>query len=150
MTSIRPRNIARPGDGQRFIGDVFYDADCTFCVRVIRRFAPVLSRHHFRVLPLQSPDARESLGLPDDQLLEEMRLRLEDGAVFGGADAVVEIARRIPWAWPLWALGRLPGAMPLLRAAYREFAARRGCRSQSCRTGAGRAVMSGKRSVRTR
>jgi len=31
-----------------------------------------------------------------------MRLRLRDGRVFGGAAAVVEIARRIWWAWPLW------------------------------------------------
>jgi len=145
MTSIRPPDIASSCDGQRFIGDVFYDADCSFCVRVIRRFEPVLSRHDFRVLPLQSLDARERLGLRDDELLEEMRLRLEDGTVFGGADAVVEIARRVSWAWPLWALSRLPGVMPLMQGAYREFAARRGCRSESCRTGARRPVTSRKR-----
>jgi hypothetical protein len=31
----------------------------------------------------------------DDQLLGEMRLRLHDGTMFGGAAAVVEIARSI-------------------------------------------------------
>ena len=63
------------------------------------------------------------LGVSDEHLLDEMRVRLEDGAVFGGASAVMAIARHIWWAWPLWALSRLPGAMPLLNAGAALFIA---------------------------
>ena len=62
-----------------------------------------------------------------------MRLRLVDGTVFGGAEAVVEIARRIWWAWPLWALSRLPGAMRIMRAAYGWVARHRSCANGACR-----------------
>jgi hypothetical protein len=42
------------------------------------------------------------------------------------------IARRIWWAWPLWALSRVPGAMPLLTAAYRWIARNRHCLNGGC------------------
>ena len=72
------------------------------------------------------------LGVPDERLLAEMRLRLRDGKVFGGAAAVVEIARRIWWAWPLWALSRLPGAMRPMHATYRWIARHRTCPNGAC------------------
>src|SRR5688572_1660014 len=97
---------------------VFYDADCQFCVNTARRFERVLARRRVALVPLQIAGAAATFGVPDDQLLAEMRLRLDDGTVFGGAAAVAEIARRIWWAWPLWALSRLPGAMRPLRATY--------------------------------
>ena len=111
----------------RSSASVFYDADCRFCVSAARRFERVLGRRRLELVPLQTPGAAATLGVPDDLLLDEMRLRLQDGAVFGGATAVAEIARRIWWAWPLWALSQLPGAMRPLRATYMWIARRRGC-----------------------
>lgn len=61
-----------------------------------------------------------------------MRLLLADGRNLGGADAVAEIVRHIWWAWPLWAISRFPGAMPVLRAAYRVLAANRHCVNGVC------------------
>ena len=78
------------------------------------------------------PGAPAEFGIPDDQLLAEMRLRLRDGGVFGGAAAFVEIAHRIWWAWPLWALSRLPGAMRPMRATYRWIARHRSCAHGAC------------------
>jgi hypothetical protein len=60
-------------------------------------------------------------------VLRETRLLLADGHNLGGADAVVEIARHIWWAWPLWFLSRGPGARPVLHAIYRVIAANRHC-----------------------
>ncbi len=116
----------------RSFASVFYDADCQFCVNAVRRFERVLARRHFELVPLQVPGASATFGVPDDQLLAEMRLRLRDGRVFGGAAAVVEIARRIWWAWPLWALSRLPGAMRPMHATYRWIARRRNCANGAC------------------
>ncbi|MEO8258821.1 MAG: DCC1-like thiol-disulfide oxidoreductase family protein [Acidobacteriota bacterium] len=125
-----------PNPDQSF-ASVFYDADCQFCVNTVRRFASVLARRRFELLPLQTPGASAEFGVSDDQLLAEMRLRLRDGTVFGGAAAVVEIARRIWWAWPLWALSRLPGAMRPMDAAYRWIARRRNCANGACAIEAG-------------
>lgn len=68
-------------------------------------------------------------------LLAEMRLRLADGTVFGGAVAVVALARCIWWAWPFWLASRLPGAMRVLRAGYRALAANRNCKGGICQIG---------------
>jgi predicted DCC family thiol-disulfide oxidoreductase YuxK len=119
-------------DNDRPFARVFYDANCQVCVGAARRFERVLARRRFELVPLQSPGASAEFGVADDQLLAEMRLRLGDGTVFGGAAAVVEIARRIWWAWPLWALSRLPGAMPPMRGTYRWIARHRSCANGAC------------------
>ena len=111
---------------------VYYDADCGFCLAIVRRCERMLLRRRLVLVPLQSPGAARLLGVSDDDLLTEMRLRLADGTVFGGAAAVVEIARRIWWAWPLWALSSVPGAMSPLRALYRWVARNRYCVNGVC------------------
>ena len=121
----------------RSFASVFYDADCQFCVNTARRFERVLARRRIDLVPLQVPGASAQFGIPDDQLLAEMRLRLRDGRVFGGAAAFVEIAHRIWWAWPLWALSRLPGAMRPMHATYRWIARRRSCANGACKIDAG-------------
>jgi predicted DCC family thiol-disulfide oxidoreductase YuxK len=116
----------------RLPAGVFYDAECEFCVNTVRRVEQGLVRRGFELLPLQTPGAAAALGVSEHELLDEMRLRLQDGRVFGGAEAIAQIARRIWWAWPLWALSRLPGAMRPMDAMYRWFARNRGCVSGSC------------------
>jgi predicted DCC family thiol-disulfide oxidoreductase YuxK len=120
-------------DHERFAGSVFYDGECSMCVEGARRFGPVLARRRIELVSLQTPDACARLGVSEDERLKEMRLRLVDGRVFGGAAAVAEIARRIWWAWPLWAFSRLPGAMRPMRAAYDWVARHRSCANGSCR-----------------
>lgn len=117
----------------RTAADVFYDAECGFCAAGARRFQRVLARRRFSLVPLQAPGAQTTLGVDEDHLLDEMRLRLQDGRVLGGAAAIVEIARSIWWAWPLWAVSRFPGAMRPLDATYKWVARRRGCVSGACR-----------------
>jgi len=52
---------------------------------------------------------------------------LRDGRIFRGADADVHLAGRIWWAWPLYVLAKLPGAMPMMRYGYRWVASHRDC-----------------------
>ena len=120
-------------DKDRNAGSVFYDAECPLCVSAAHRFERVLARRRLDLVPLQTPGASKLFGVSADRLLAEMRLRLDDGTVFGGAAAVVEIARRIWWAWPLWALSRLPGAMRPMRATYRWAADHRSCTDSGCK-----------------
>ena len=111
---------------------IYYDDECRFCRDMLRRFGRTLARRLFTFVPLQSPGAARVLGVSEEHLLDEMRVRFDDGAVFGGAFAFVAIARRIWWAWPLWALGRLPCAMRVLDAAYRWIARNRHCMNGVC------------------
>jgi len=72
------------------------------------------------------------LRLPPEQLLFEMRLLTSDGRQFGGADAFIEISRRVWWAWPFFALAYVPVMRSLMRAIYRKVAARRSCAAGTC------------------
>jgi predicted DCC family thiol-disulfide oxidoreductase YuxK len=127
-------------DTDRSVASVFYDADCRFCVNAARRFEGALARRRVALVPLQVAGASAELGVPGDRLLAEMRLRLHDGTTFGGAAAVVQIARRIWWAWPLWAVSRLPGAMRPLGATYRWIARHRSCANRACELAAPRSL----------
>jgi predicted DCC family thiol-disulfide oxidoreductase YuxK len=120
-------------DVPKTAGWVLYDADCPFCVRLARRFEPLLASRRFELLPLQTPWVRSKLALPESQLLAEMRLLLPNGTHFGGADALIEISRHFWWAWPLRQMTRLPPVRTLLRRAYRWVAHRRNCAAVSCK-----------------
>jgi predicted DCC family thiol-disulfide oxidoreductase YuxK len=111
---------------------IYYDDECQFCRDTLRRFGRALARRRFKFVPLQSPGAARVLGIDDRHLLDEMRVLFENGAVYGGASAVVAIARRIWWAWPLWAVSHVPGVMPAMNAAYRWIARNRSCLNGAC------------------
>src|ERR1017187_2041804 len=100
-------------------GYVYYDAECRFCTTWARRGERWLGKHGFRVAPLPEP-------------ADEMKLVTHGGEMIGGARAVVYLARQVWWAWPLWAVSRVPGVMRLLESGYRAFAARRYCLRGAC------------------
>jgi len=125
------------------VGSLFYDGECPLCCASARRFRRILARRRFELQPLQSPGAAARLGLGEEDLLQETRLLLADGRKLGGADAVVEIARHIWWAWPLWFFSLVPGMRPILRAVYRVIAANRHCVGGVCKISRRRAWLDG-------
>lgn len=118
--------------GKHARGWLFFDADCRFCTRIARWLAPILRRRGFAVAPLQDPRVGALLGIPSSELLKELRFLYSDGTQYGGADAVLAVAREIWWARPLVWLSRLPGVMGLLRVGYRWVAERRTCTASAC------------------
>lgn len=117
---------------ETFRGWVGYDAHCAFCQRWAWRTDELLTRRGWHLAPFQAKWVREKLDLGEGEVPDEMKLLAADGRVFGGADAVVRLARSIWWAWPLFALSQLPGARPILRAAYRRVAENRHCLGGHC------------------
>jgi predicted DCC family thiol-disulfide oxidoreductase YuxK len=113
--------------GRHARGWLFFDADCDFCVKIVKFVAPMLGKHGIAIAPLQDPRVAPLLGLPEDQVLLEIRLLLGDGRQFGGADAVVAIASELWWARPMVWLSRFPAVMSILRSIYRRIAVRRKC-----------------------
>jgi len=120
------------GKGRHAKGWLFFDADCSFCTRIARWIAPTLAGRGFASAPLQDPRVGALLGLPRQELLRELRFLLSDGRQFGGANAVIAVAREIWWAHPLVWASKIPGVMPILHAGYRWVAARRSCAAVSC------------------
>lgn len=115
-------------------GWLFYDADCAFCIRIVELVTPVLIPRGFALAPLQDSRVAGLLGVPESELLREMRLLTSEGEQYGGADAAIFVARKIWWAWPFYAAAQIPGVKPILRAAYRSIATRRSCPAGACRT----------------
>ena len=115
------------GKGRHAKGWLFFDADCDFCTRSARWIAPILSRRGMAVAPLQDPRVGALLGMNSEALLMELRFLLSDGRQYGGADAVVAVAREIWWGRPLVWFAKLPGAMNLLHYGYRWVATQRSC-----------------------
>jgi predicted DCC family thiol-disulfide oxidoreductase YuxK len=113
-------------------GWVFFDGDCSFCMSIARRLRPLLEPRGFGIATLQDPRVREQLSLPERELLAELRVLARDGRQFGGADAIIYLARQVWWARPFWGLAQVPGMRRVLRSAYRWIAARRHCLGGVC------------------
>lgn len=121
------------GNTKPVAGWIFFDASCRFCVAGCRRWGRVLERRGFAWVPLQSPGAAARLGVPEAELLNELRVLPADGPALGGVDAVLALMRRVEWLRPLaWLLG-LPGLRPLAAAGYRRLARHRHCLGGRCR-----------------
>jgi len=108
-------------------GWVLFDRECAMCVRMANRYRGALKKRGFGLAALQDPRAASLLRVPEEHLLDEMRVVTADGGVYGGADAIVLLAGRIWWAWPLYAAARWLGARPILRRGYRWVAEHRHC-----------------------
>jgi predicted DCC family thiol-disulfide oxidoreductase YuxK len=124
MTDTKGRHASR--------GWVFFDRDCSVCTSLARRFRRPLETRGFGLATLQDPRVQALLALPSKDLLREMRVATADGKIYGGAEAIVFLARQIWWALPLYAAAKLPGVPRILDACYRWFADHRACASGSC------------------
>jgi predicted DCC family thiol-disulfide oxidoreductase YuxK len=114
-------------------GTIFYDATCGLCTAARTRFGRAARRAGFTQTPMQDPVAQSALGLSDGEMPTEMKVQLADGTVLGGVDALLAVCRHIAWAWPAWAISRVPGVAWLLRCPYRLIARNRYRISQVCK-----------------
>jgi len=104
---------------------VFFDGDCAFCHGWVQFIRQRDTRGRFRWLPLGSPEGVavcQSLGLA--VVDPETVVVVADGTIGLRSEAVLMIARRLPWPWPLLGVGY---AVPrfLRDAVYRWVAKRR-------------------------
>ena len=104
---------------------LMFDGACPFCTRAAKRIEPMLVKRGVGVIPLQTEWVRKFLAARNQPLLKEIRFLSEEGKLTGGADALVEVARRFWWARPVVWAARIPTVMQLLRRGYEAVAARR-------------------------
>jgi predicted DCC family thiol-disulfide oxidoreductase YuxK len=114
---------------------VVFDSDCVFCSRSMRLLASADRHRLFRLVSAQQPVGQAlyaHLGLPTDRF--DTYLALVEGRIYRRSDAVIAIARLLPWPWraAVW-LRVLPrpirdGAYDLVaRHRYRLFGRQRAC-----------------------
>ena len=113
-------------------GSILYDASCGACSRWVSFWTPTLERHGFTVSPLQSPWVPSHTGLPETELLDDVRLLHPDGRLTSGPDVYRYVMRRIWWSYPGYLLSLLPGLRTVFDWAYRTFARHRAAFSATC------------------
>jgi predicted DCC family thiol-disulfide oxidoreductase YuxK len=113
-------------------GWVLYDGDCAFCTRWLNFWSPALRRRGFEIDTLQAEWTPEALGIPRDEVLNDIRLLTAEGVSYVGADVYLIAAKSIWWAWPFGMVFSLPGFNWMIWAGYGWFAANRQCVSGYC------------------
>lgn len=128
-----PTEITDNNGFENATGWLGYDAECPWCARGARVFGPLLATRGVRLVPLQAPWLRARLGLVPGTRPDEMVLLEPDGGALGGADAIVALAGRFWWAWPVSVAARVPAIRGWLGDGYRWIAERRPCLHDTCR-----------------
>ena len=113
-------------------GWVLYDEGCGVCARWVPFWAPTLKRLELDIAPLQAPWVAARLDVEGPALTRDLRVLLDDGRQFVGADAYRHVMARLPWARPLGWLASAPGLRDLFDRAYRAFADNRLGISHAC------------------
>jgi len=99
---------------------VLYDGDCGVCSETARALAKLDRRRALRLVPLQSAAVPGQPGL--DELLDALHAVDEAGHWWVGADAMVEIARRIPLLRPVTVFARFAPGRWAAEKLYRAVA----------------------------
>lgn len=102
-------------------GWILYDGECGFCFRWVHFWKKVVGRRGFALRDLQSAAADGSLQISPENLLDDIRVLTRAGQLESGANAYLYVAQRIWWAWPFYAIFRLPGFNWVLWRGYRWF-----------------------------
>ncbi len=116
---------------------IVYDGQCRFCQKQVERIRRWDSRSRFEYVPRQTPGLDERFPqLAQGDFNTGMRLIGEAGSVYVGADAVYQIATRLPRSrWIAWVY-RVPVLHQLARGLYAWVAKNRQSLGGSCEDGA--------------
>lgn len=104
---------------------VLFDGDCAFCNGWVQFITDRDTRGRFRCAPMNSPEGLavcQPLGL--DVTHPDTVVVVADGKIGLRSEAVLMIAWRLPWPWPLLAIGYVVPRF-LRDALYRAVAKRR-------------------------
>lgn len=115
---------------------IIYDGECRFCISQMQRIRLWDTRQAFEYLPAQDPSVPKRFPFLKDMNLESgMRLVNPDRKTYVGADAVYQIARRLPnTSWFAWVYN-LPVCKQIAQKLYVWVAANRKRLGQTCEAG---------------
>lgn len=102
-------------------GWILYDGKCGFCFQWVHLWKWAIEPRGFELKDLQFAFADGSLQVSPENLLDDIRVLTRNGKVESGANAYLYVARQIWWAWPFFAIFRLPGFNWVLWRGYHWF-----------------------------
>ena len=97
---------------------VWYDGACPLCIREIALMRKLDRRKTIAFIDIARPDATCPL---DRQLMLDRFHAAEEVRLLSGAAAFAAMWRAIPMLRPIGVFARLPGALAILEALYRQF-----------------------------
>jgi predicted DCC family thiol-disulfide oxidoreductase YuxK len=107
---------------------VLFDGECNFCNFWVNFIIRYDKRGAFRFASLQSAAGKnliqQAASDTSPEKLPDSLILLEDGKIYWESAAVLRIARRLSWFWPVFYL-LFPIPRIILDAAYRRIAASR-------------------------
>jgi len=106
---------------------VLYDASCPFCTAGAYAFKNTLEKQNCKIKPLQNQTVMKILDVKEGQDFPEMKVIGDDSKLYGGANAIIYVCKKIWWASPLWALAHMPFARTIFDYIYKLIAKRRHC-----------------------
>jgi predicted DCC family thiol-disulfide oxidoreductase YuxK len=115
--------LTSPAAGKN--GRLYYDGECGFCLRWIRRQKRFIQAQGFELITIQQSDLAKRFELTEGDLLGEMKVVTKDERLIGGADAWLYVL------FPRWRtrflyyFGHTPGIHALLVCGYRWLARNR-------------------------
>jgi len=102
---------------------VLYDRDCGVCTATARAVGRLDEGRRLEFLPAQS--AQLDGAPPHDELLERLHAVDATGRWFSGAQAAVEMARRVPALSIVGVVARVPGAMVIYEFGFQVLTSNR-------------------------
>ena len=97
--------------------DIYYDSNCGFCIQSVAWLNRFDWFNRIRFSPISNLN-RETKGFNLDLLRQAIGLRNENGEIYYGADAFVQVSARCPALLPFNILMKIPGAIYLARYVY--------------------------------
>ncbi|MBI5215142.1 MAG: DUF393 domain-containing protein [Ignavibacteriae bacterium] len=113
-------------------GTLLYDASCGVCSRGVLGLKKLLIKKGIEIAPLQEQWVKEKLNLTETELLQDVRLLLNDGTLIEGANVYRYTLRKTWWTFPVYLLSVLPLFRSLFDWGYRVVARNRFKLSRKC------------------
>ncbi len=108
-------------DATHSTSSVYFDGSCPLCRAEIGYYRRQDQGGAFCFVDVSEPRAVTPQGVTREQAMERFHVRADDGRVFSGAAAFVEVWAQLPgWRWAARA-ARWPGALAALEWGYRAF-----------------------------
>ena len=113
---------------------IVYDGECPFCIKQVKSIQDMDHNDCFDYVPRQAPELVTCFPTLKEMDFEEgMRLVDPNGCIYVGADAVYQIARRLPKARLIAWLYCIPVCKQIAQILYRWIAVNRKRLGQTCR-----------------
>ncbi|MDU6494072.1 DUF393 domain-containing protein [Bradyrhizobium sp.] len=106
---------------ERATSTVYYDGSCPLCRAEIGYYSRTDQDGALCFVDVSAAGAAPPEGLTQSEAMARFHVRAGDGRLLSGAEAFVEVWRRLPrWRWAA-RLASLPGVLAVLELGYRLF-----------------------------